>query len=239
MPDASAACPWCEEARVLHDLLRDLLNEDTRAMVCESLSISDVDVTSAVTAIRKRLHHLQPTAPEQELALRESIYLSRSNGRMEVAEPERLSPHSLFGEHLSEAVAYAAVATALQELRLARTREPGVSHVWDVPKVLTAYHDPLLSAAFLRAALPEEIVVTNDAAEFDDALAEISFASSHSEFRQSPILAAELEWAVLTEKLPPDYGDRIRDRIHPIIQHVGPPLETVLSIARALRNPVT
>lgn len=235
MPDASATCPWCVEVRVLQSIIRDLTRTPMEDLE-QYLALSSIKIQEVLQTFRLRLDHLLPQLPENERVLSTSLYLCRSSGSMDVAGTERLSPHSLFGEHLSEPAAYAAVATAMQEIRQARVREVGVSYVWDVPKVLTAYHDPLLSAAFLRATLDEEIVVLGSDPEFEDALAEISFASVHPEFRQSPLLAAELEWALVTEKLPLEHADRIRDKVIPIFEHVGPPLSTALQVARVLRS---
>jgi len=51
----------------------------------------------------------------------------------------------------------------MNEIRVAKQSElqgrQGVSWHWDIPRIITAYHDPIIQASFLRASRPEELVL--------------------------------------------------------------------------------
>jgi hypothetical protein len=237
LSDDPNRCPWCEELGILRRVMGELTYPNSRERILSATDLHEADVRGVTDLIEKRISYLQPAAHERESGIDASLFLCRSDGTIAPAEAEQISPHSLFGEGLIEPVAYAAVATALQEIRNARSTGSGTRYSWEVPKVLTAYHDPLLSASFLRAAFQEEIAVNESGREFNDALAEISFASPHSGYRQSPILVAELEWAIASEKLPPAFSERVREKLQPVIDQIGDPLRAFLAVVSEVFAP--
>ena len=143
--------------------------------------------------------------------------MCRSDGRVADGEAARISPHSLFGEGLSETTAYAAVAVALQTLRDRGRRHDEEIH-WDVPTILAAYHDPILAASFLRAALPGEVAWAHLDPDWQDTLDEVSFVSGGPGLRQSPILAGELAWASATGMLAERVHTELKERIGGILR---------------------
>ncbi|HSU13734.1 hypothetical protein [Longimicrobium sp.] len=237
LSDDPHRCPWCEELSILRRVVSELSDDSARKRLMRLVPLDAFQLESVLSLVQTRIGILQPLQHEAESGLSSSLFLCGSDGSITSREAECLSPHSLFGERLKEPAAYAAVATALQEIRVTRAKEFGANYAWQVPKILTAYHDPLLSASFLRATFSEEIALSESGREFDDALAEISFSSTHSDFRQSPVLVAELQWALVTEKLPPAFSERVQERIQPVIDQIGDPLRSMLAVVREIYAP--
>jgi len=237
LPDETDTCPWCDERDELRAIHLALADDGVRNTMITAGLVSLSDVERATGAVRQRLRILEDTGGDGWRALQSSLFLCRPSGSMTFsAVPERLSPHSLFGERLTEAAAYAAVACAMQEIRDEARAKGAAGIAWETPKILTAYHDPLLSAAFLRASRREEITMVENTTEFDESLSEVTFVSTDSNLTQSAILAGEIEWCVLTGKLPAGYRERVRRRVGPILQDADRDIAAVLNTVGAYKH---
>lgn len=214
IPQREGRCPWCHEARVLEDVLADAVVEGRSG--------------EGVECLRQRADALAQSSLER------ALFICGHAGQLESQRPpEHISPNSLFGEGLNEAAAYAAVATAMQSIRV----DEGAGTVavsWNVPKILTAYHDPLLSASFLRAMAVEEVLPDEEGDAFRDALQEVSFGPHGAPVPQSALLAAELEWAVNTGSLPAKFRAIVRERAMPILSNCQSPIEDYVTTAESL-----
>ena len=145
---------------------------------------------------------------------------------------QRLSPHSLFGEGLTEVVAYAAVATAMQEIRDEHAGR-GENLAWHIPRILTAYHDPILAASFCRCLYHEEVMITGQWDEIEVALRESSFQRFSGTERMiigNEGLASELVLACIAGRLPLYLYDAVKRRTLTVLQHKVPAWLEVLQL---------
>jgi hypothetical protein len=222
-------CPWCEERRLLDETLRWNLLRSADSPTNAVGSLQQL----GINAIERRLDLISQSDRGRTPGLGNSLFLCGADANLGEREAERLTPHSLFGEQLTEAVAYAAVATAMQELRdrdrdeIADTQ--GLVWHWDLPRIISAYHDPLLQASFLRAARPEELLLRKDY-ELYDSMEEIMFGSGDGDLRQSPIVASEHAWAVLSEKYPVKLRHLILDKVIPVVNQWGGNLAAAVAV---------
>lgn len=180
VPLPSGHCSWCEESNVLRQAIR----------YAETLG----NAAAAVKALSARYQHITAHSVGDAECLRRGIFFCDRNGAMGQQTEERVTSHSVFGEKLSEAAAYAAVASAMQRLRDEVGREAsirrGASWFWNVPRIVSAYHDPLLQASFLRCARGQELFVPPGRG-LRATLAETMSTHATTELTQWSLLAAE------------------------------------------------
>jgi hypothetical protein len=191
-------CPWCAEA----ELLERVRLADNRVRG------STGGRERAIDAISRRLEYLHRGSPEDLPAMSSGLFLCDGIGRVGLRDADSLSPHSLFGEGLSESAAYGAVCAAVHSIRMATySSSPiqGFSWYWDVIKIVTFYHDPILQASFLRAAKSEELLVPH-VRELQATLREVMFDFGAPELRQSAVVAGEHALAAAMEK----FGSRLQ-----------------------------
>ena len=201
LPDGK--CPWCDERtrlkRVQVQRRRPVVaggGHGASAHVAKDAPSEHVD-----RFIEERLRRLNPPQDTRITGLGDSIFLCGSIGEFD--SDDTLTSHSLFGEALHEVTAYAAVAAAMHAIRVDQNQRlqgrQGVAWHWDIARIITAYHDPIIQASFLRAAEPGELVLENPA-ELDEAVKE-AFYQTHDPDRQvSIMLAAEHKWAAISQK---------------------------------------
>ncbi len=142
-------CPWCEELRVLDDL--------------HSWYSTRGDQEATRLLAYRRLHLLGGSSADASGGLAQGLFWSDQSGRFIYSHRAHITPHSLFGERLGEAAAFAAVTSAMQRLRddygRARRADRGSAWCWDVRRIVAAYHDPILQCSFLRSAIGSELFV--------------------------------------------------------------------------------
>ncbi|MEO8561695.1 MAG: hypothetical protein ABI601_06445 [bacterium] len=201
MPDRS--CPWCDEVARLERLQKEIRSAPTLLGTGMALSAEDREILSCID---ERLDVLTLPQTGAITGLRNSIFLAGPDGAIRARSPDRLTPHSLFGESLTETTTFAAVASAMHTIRLQMyahlESSQGVAWEWDVARIVTAFHDPLIQASFLRAARADELRLERTSA-LVDAAGEALYVHSDPERRVSLMLAAEHVWAAVAQKYPP------------------------------------
>jgi hypothetical protein len=136
-------CPWCAEEQLL-----------------EQAEEWPAEHENARRVARARLEQLRSS---RDSGLAFGLAFCDRDGNLSQRSNERITLHSLFGEELSEVTAYCAVSCTMNQLR-DQTNSRGFDRnaagwCWDVTRIVSAYHDPLLQIAFLRAATNRELVV--------------------------------------------------------------------------------
>jgi hypothetical protein len=198
LPDR--ACPWCDERKRLQSVRRQ---RDNPVVAGSDPGRASAEEDVADAFIRERLARLNVRDTERLNGLADSIFLCGSNG--ELNSDDRLTAHSLFGEALHEATAYAAVAEAMHATRVDQNKKlqgkQGVVWHWDVARIITAYHDPIIQASFLRAARPEELLLDSTVG-LEEAIREAFYLTEDPDRQMSLMLAAEHKWAALAQKHP-------------------------------------
>ena len=197
IPDGQ--CPWCDERSRLRRAQANISppivagSPDTDTRVEGDITVSEY--------VEERLRRLNPRQDARITGLAHSIFLCGADGEYE--SNDTLTSHSLFGEALHEATAYAAVACAMHTIRveqnLAVQGQQGTAWHWDIVRIITAYHDPIIQAAFLRAAQPPELLLPNEG-ELLEAVREAFYLTEDPDRQVSLMLAAEHKWAVMAQK---------------------------------------
>jgi hypoxanthine-guanine phosphoribosyltransferase len=224
-------CPWCREA----DLIASVLATDT-----QDKAIDDTKgLTSAeLSVLNARLARLRPIQGETSQGLDHALFLCDASGKTDQSQNERLTLHSLFGEELTEVVAYTAVAAAMHQLRLKAKRislQNGHSWVWDIPKIIGAYHDAILQASFLRAAHPSELLYS-DREKLADALRSIMNVSEERALQQHAMVAAEHKYALLSGKYPAAFRYMIAEYVDPVLNAWDESIRDFLNALQDRRN---
>lgn len=194
-------CPWCDE----RSRLRRVQTQRSKPVVAGAprgaLATAGDGPDEVDDFIEERLRRLNPPQDARLTGLADSIFLCGATG--EFASDDTLTSNSFFGEALHEATAYAAVAAAMHAIRVEQNQtlqgRQGVAWHWDLARIITAYHDPIIQASFLRAAKPEELVLENQA-ELDAAVKEAFYLTDDPDRQVSLMLAAEHKWAALAQK---------------------------------------
>lgn len=176
-------CAWCEEERLLEQAE-------------EWTEVSD----NVKRVARMRLARLRSAGTE---GIRLGLAMCDRNGNIDQRQNERITLNSLFGEELIEAVAYCAVACTLNQIR-DQTNARGFDRngsgwAWDVTRVVSAYHDPLLQMSFLRASIKRELMVPSGRG-VRKAIATVLKASEREHPARFQSLAAEHAMAVFLGK---------------------------------------
>jgi len=195
LPDGR--CPWCDE----RTRLRRVQTQRKRPVIAGA-AVASVDAEDAASLfVEQRLRRLNPPQGARLTGLTDSIFLCGPDGEFD--SNDTLTSHSLFGEALHEATAYAAVAAAMHSIRVEKSLElqgqQGVAWHWDIARIITAYHDPIVQASFLRAAKPDEMLLENRA-DMDAAVKEAFYLTDDPDRQVSLMLAAEHKWAALAQK---------------------------------------
>jgi hypothetical protein len=201
MPDGF--CPWCDERDRLETVRRRLAS----GPLFGAPAVSD-EAREELALLDARLAILDAPQSGGLSGLDRSLFVCGTDGAIAVRDSDRLTWHSLFGEQLAEATTYAAVATAMHAVRVKaaskQQEQQATTWAWDwaAQRILTAYHDPLIQASFLRAARAEELRMELTP-ELRAAIDEAFYAIRAPTRPYSPMLAAEHKWAALSQKYAP------------------------------------
>jgi hypothetical protein len=227
IPIPPGPCPWCEEYTLLSNSLQAL------KLLAEAPGIHHVH-QGTIDHVQQRIDLL--SAPRGSPGLTTQLFFCNRDGRVGEPTAERITPHSLFGEDLTEASAYAAMATAAfaarEEAAARYSQGHGRSWSWEVHKIFNAYHDPVLQAAFLRSVRPHEMTGA-DRARTMDAVSEIHFGSSHPQLRQAAFLAAEHALAAIQGKYPHALQPAVLEHAYRVLQEWN---SDVLPVLRSLHS---
>jgi hypothetical protein len=112
----------------------------------------------------------------------------------------RLTPHSVYGEGLSAATTFMAVASAIEARRVEEGLRPPQRLVFDVRAITRSYYDPLILASVLRWLKPAELWWGEDPEEAGATVSEILERATPD---QSGMLVSELLLAGALGKVPP------------------------------------
>jgi hypothetical protein len=99
------------------------------------------------------------------------------------------------------------------------------SWVWNVPRIMTAYHDPILHASFIRAALLPELLY-DDLEQLKRGFSDSMNAAVSEELRQSAMVAGEHKVSFLAGKYPFLFNALINEFIDPVIALWGGEIAT-------------
>lgn len=221
IPMPTGPCPWCQELSFLTDVSQGLRRVPAQdELIRKALEV--LDIRLAV------LHYAGSSANE---GLDSSLFLCSSGGTVEPRDRESISRHSLFGEGLGEATAFAAVATAVHSVRDCATTEygprAGRSWSWRLDRLINVYHDPILQASLLRCFKPSELLGV-DRARMNDAIQEVLFPAGDPALRQSALLAAEHALAAIQGTYPLDLRSTVIDSASKVLNQWSSPVRSVV-----------
>ena len=212
-------CPWCDE--------RDLLERVRHSSAIDQLTSNDR--ATALHHIDARFEMLARAAGD---GLISSLYLCGATGEMGARDPGRITGRSVFGEDLHEATAFAAVTSAMlrqrDELGRAETAHHGRAWFWNAPKIIGAYHDPLLQVAFLRSAREPELNVPSNRGLRSIIRNVMARESKSPILRQWSLVAAEHVLALAMRKYPSFRRHDIEKPCMSLIEANGGPIGPVL-----------
>lgn len=225
IPLPGEPCPWCIEQR-------ELSRMSSRIKRLATLGRGGRRTDRLLKLLDDRRRVLTSARGSMSLGLTSELFAVGKEGETSGRATEQLTPHSLFGERLSESATYLAVAATLHSLRdfaasQVRVQQAGI-WAWDTAKIVSAYHDPLIQASFLRAASPMELVAIDQAATLA-AIDKEMIPHGASGFRQSCLLAVEHYWAALTGKYPAPMREGVIKRVMPVVRAWKPSLHALLS----------
>lgn len=219
----TGSCPWCEE-QVLLDGAASLLRRMRRDRRHQA-------VHNVRANIEARLDILRTSAASPNRGLDANLFVCGRHGEISPRAAETITAHSLFGESLGEATAYAAMATAVGAVRERASEQHGPREgrtwSWRLHKLVNAYHDPLLQAAFLRAVRRTELLGV-DRARTSEAIKEVLFESKTAALRQSALLAGEHALAAIQDKFPLDMKANVLAAAESVLEEWNSPMSAVV-----------
>jgi hypothetical protein len=146
-------CAWCEEEDLLKRVKASLLPG----------AVHDSVKPSVMEMLDERLSIIRGGDAHRWEGLQDSLFVCDREGNVPRRSAESLTKHSLFGEGLFEPAAYCAIIGAMQRVRDELGRVEVARHgrvwFWDLTRILSAYHDPVIQASFLRGARSPEFHV--------------------------------------------------------------------------------
>jgi hypothetical protein len=198
------SCSWCAEDSALDTALRS-----PALMALDRAAASRV---RTLLNVRKEL--ISRRAASTWRGLQSSLFFCGRDGSMAARVADNLTAHSVFGEGLREPVAYAAVVSAMQRLRDSVGREEyarrGTVWHWNVTRIINAYHDPIIQAAFVRGTQIPELHVPLGRGVISS-LKSAMMEGHNRDARQWSLVAAEHLLAVVENKYPASRHWQIRE----------------------------